>query len=436
MDAPGRAQPRTRGRLPILVSNARLRRLWVAHLISMFGDGLYSVALPYMVYQQTRSPLATAATLGITALPYFVVGMLAGVFVDRWSRRAVLIGADLARAAALVLFPLLLLRGFDLGLVIAMALLLPAASRFFTPAQRASVPGLVDQDDLLSVNALMEGAGSAAYIAGPAAAGVLLAVWGSIPALFIDGGTFVISALLLSSLPLGRGGSGVRRHVIAELREGLHVVWRTPTLRSLVIVAVLVMPLFGAVPALLPIWTQHSLGDNAGAYGLLTSSFFIGALIGSVLIVRWGGRFASGTVFVLSAVGMGVAVLGLGWSHQFVTAALALGELGCFGTSYNVAALSLLQSFSPRETLGRVLAFHEATVWSLRPIGVFAMGALAAVAGVYTTLVALGITIAAMGAVATFARSLRGVTSPQEGLQPALLSECLTINEVGTAGQA
>ena len=433
MSAPGRVQPRARGRLRIVIANPRLRRLWVAHLISMFGDGLYSVALPYMVYEHTRSPLATAGILGITALPYFVVGMLAGVFVDRWSRRLVLIGADLTRAAALVIFPLLLLRGFNLGLVIAMSLLLPAASRFFTPAQRASVPALVDRDDLLSVNALMEGAGSAAYIAGPAVAGVLLAVWGSIPALFVDGGTFVVSALLLASLPLGRGGSGVRRHVVAELREGLHVVWRTPTLRSLVILAVMVMPLFGAVPALLPIWTQRSLGNNAEAYGLLTSSFFVGALLGSALIVRLGNRIASGTVFVLSAIGMGAAVLGLGWSRQLPTAAVALSVLGCFGTAYNVAALSLLQSFSPRETLGRVLAFHEATVWSLRPIGVFAIGALAEVAGVYTTLVALGIAIAAMGAAATSARSLRGVTSPLTGLP--LLGAPLTVKEAGTTGQ-
>src|SRR4051794_41972189 len=90
------------GRLSLLLHNAQLRRLWTAHLVSMFGDGLYSVALPWMVYQHTHSGTATAATLAATAVPYFAVGMVAGVYVDRWNRRATMIGADLARAAALL----------------------------------------------------------------------------------------------------------------------------------------------------------------------------------------------------------------------------------------------------------------------------------------------------------------------------------------------
>ena len=89
----GRAATDQQGRFSILLTNPRLRRLWCAHLVSMFGDGLYSVALPLLVYQRTHSPIDTAATLAATSIPYFLVGMFAGVYVDRWNRRLAMIGA-------------------------------------------------------------------------------------------------------------------------------------------------------------------------------------------------------------------------------------------------------------------------------------------------------------------------------------------------------
>ena len=127
---------------------------------------------------------------------------------------------DLTRAAALIIFPLLLLHGFNLWLTLAMALCLPAASRFFSPAQRSSVPDLVDPQELMAANGLLEGAGNAAFIAGPAVAGALMALWGAIPLLFLDAATFVASALLLWGVALGRGGGRSGRNVFAEMEKG------------------------------------------------------------------------------------------------------------------------------------------------------------------------------------------------------------------------
>jgi len=100
-----------------LLANANFRWLWLAHLISMFGDGLYNVALPWLVYRHTGSGAATALTLAAGGLPYVLVSPIAGVYVDRWDRRRTLVGADLLRAAVLLVLPLFLLRGFNLPVV-------------------------------------------------------------------------------------------------------------------------------------------------------------------------------------------------------------------------------------------------------------------------------------------------------------------------------
>ena len=172
------------------------------------------------------------------------------------------------------------------------------------------------------------------------------------------------------------------------------------------------MPCFGGVPALLPIWTQRALGGRAADFGLLTSAFFVGALLGSVVMVRSGHRVASGTVFVACALGMGAAIATLGLSHRLSTGLLAMAFLGFSGSGCNVAALSLLQRFAPSAMLGRVLAFHEGGIWSLRPGGVFIIGVMASTTGVYATLVGLGVLVLAMSAVATIWPTLRSVDGP------------------------
>jgi MFS family permease len=403
------------GRLALLTANDRMRRLWSAHLVSVLGDGLYVVALPWMVYEHTHSGAATTATVAIGAVPYLPVGLISGVYVDRNSRRLILIAADLTRAVALVAITLVLVvHGFALWLAILLSAMLPIAGRFFAPAQRASVPALVQPMELMGANALMEAAGNTASIGGPALAGVLIALWGPLPLLFVDAASFVASALLLTGLPELRPAARQRRSVLAEMREGAVTLWRLRTLRVLLIIATLVIPCFAIVPALLPVWTQRSLGNDPHAYGVLTSLFFVGALAGSIGIVRWGNRVASGTVFVASTLCIGLVITGLGLSSRLVPGGLALFVLGGTVSCLNVSGTSLLQRFAPRQALGRVLSAFEAFSWSLRPEAVLGAGVIADRVGVYSTLIGVGIIVAAAGAIAGCSGALRGVNQPAQ----------------------
>lgn len=402
-NAPASAEPRRRA---LLLANANFRWLWLAHLISMFGDGLYTVALPWLVFKHTGSGVATAITLAAGAVPYILISPIAGVCVDRWHRRATLIGADLLRALTLLTIPLTLLAGFNLPVAIALAILLPAIGRFFVPAQRASTPQLVEADELVGANALMEGAGQAAYIAGPAVGGVLIALSGAVSLLFIDGATFVASALLISliAFPASAGRAAARPGFRASLAEGMRTTWHTPALRTLSLLAAFVVCFFAAVPALLPLWVG---GGRPGTYGLLLASLFVGSLLASLWLARWGRTLPRGALVVAGVFGMAAGAVAFAASYSTVAAALALATLGAGVSAYNVGVLTLLQRLSPDEVLGRVLAFNDTFAWSLRPFAVVAAGALADALGVHGTLAIVGIGLLTCGVAALAARPLR-----------------------------
>lgn len=394
---------------PVAAGRASLLRLpayrWLllAHLVSQLGDGLYSVALPWMVWQHTHSGIATTATLAASSFSFLVVGPVAGVYVDRWERRRTLIGADLARAALLVALPAILFAGFNLAVVLAIAVLLPAFGRFFVPAQRAAVPSLVKQDQLVAANGLMLGAGNAAYIAGPAAAGLLLIAIGAVPLLVLDGLSFALSALCIASVRFGPRAlpSAGRRSFRNDFAEGFRITWRLPQLRAISLIAVVNTVCFAPVPALLPLWVA-SHAHASQLFGLMTSCFFVGSVAGSLLIAKAGKGFSQGAVIVASLAAMGCAIAAFGRTNQALVGGAALALLGCFLSTYNIGIMTLIQASVSGEVLGRVFAVNETFSWSLRAFAILAAGAAADRAGVHGTLSVLGLALIAVGALAVF----------------------------------
>lgn len=399
-------QPRRRR--AILVENGPFRNLWSAQLISMFGDGLYNVALPWFVYVQTHSGAKTALTVAVATLPYLLFGIIAGVYVDRWGRKRTLVCSDLARAAVLALLPLLLLRGFNFPVVLAVAFLLPVFGRFFVPAQRATTPLLVHDDGLVAANALMEGAGNTAYIAGPVIAGALLAVTGAVPLLFADGATFLASAFFISRIRFSRQAAPVTltASVRAELMEGLRTVWHTPQLRTLCSIAPFATAGFAVVPALLPVWVQRSAHAGAGAYGVLTAAFFVGALLGSLALTRYGARIGQRWMVLGGILALTLSIGAFSQSHTVAAGILALAVMGTGVSAFNVGALTMLQRGSPAGAQGRVFAFNESASQCLRPLAVVGAGIVADAAGINPTLLAIAGGLLAVWVVGLCARSL------------------------------
>jgi len=171
-----------------VLKSSAFRNLWVGGMISTVGDMALLIALPYHVYNLTRSMLATGGTFIAQVLPRLVLGSMAGVFVDRWDRK--MIACDIARAV--VLLPLLIVQRPELvWLVYAVVLAESILSQFFAPAYAALLPRVVERDALVAANSLRSAGDATVRLVAPLPLVVLL-----------DAGTYLVSALLIAAIPL------------------------------------------------------------------------------------------------------------------------------------------------------------------------------------------------------------------------------------------
>ena len=198
MDSTTPAAPPLGARAVLGIREFRL--LWLAQVISDFGDSLTNLALLIFVNQVTGSTAALATMAIVLALPQVTFGLLAGVYVDRWNRKRVMIVSDLLRGVLVLGFVGAVLSD-QLWLMFVLGFVQSAIGTFFTPARGALMPNLVPRDGLLAANSLTQISRIVAGVAGTAAAGAVIGIAGLVwPVFIVDALTFFASALLVSRI--------------------------------------------------------------------------------------------------------------------------------------------------------------------------------------------------------------------------------------------
>jgi MFS family permease len=224
--------------VPTALRNADLRYLLAGNLVSGLGSWLLVVALPYQVFRLTGSVAATGLTLPVESLPAVLVGPVAGVFVDRWDRRRVMIVNDLLRAVAVA--GILLADRPDRLWWLYLALAVESlGTAFFRPAARALVPGLVGTgDELVGANSFLAVNNGVVGLVGPPL-GALLLVWFGLPlVVLLDVASYLVSALAVAAIRFrGAGAAGATADVLGEFVAGSRFVGRHPTLRGLLLLS-------------------------------------------------------------------------------------------------------------------------------------------------------------------------------------------------------
>lgn len=210
--------------------------LWIGGLTSSAGSMMLSIALPFYIYARTHSALATGAMFVAQMVPAIVLGSIAGVFVDRWDRRRIMIAADVARAVLLLL--LLTVDTRDrLWIIYIVAGAESVLSQFFSPASGALLPRLVGAHALMTANSLSAFSGNLTLFVAPSLGGALLGLFGLPSVVLADSASYLVSGLLIALIRLPRNAdapSGELPHhdvaalwlrVWREWRNGLRVVW-------------------------------------------------------------------------------------------------------------------------------------------------------------------------------------------------------------------
>lgn len=357
--------------------------------VSLLGDRLVMVAMPFAVLALPGGDASgVGVVLGANALGFAVFVLVGGVVADRLPRQLTMLGSDLVRAVVQGVAAVLLLSGEATVTSLALLqLLFGAAEAFFRPAVLGLVPQVVEPGEEQPANALLSLSTNIAMVVGPGVAGVLVAWLGPGGAVAVDAATFVVSALTLSVLrprPFAPSASeGFRAEVAGGWREVRSLAWIWSTLLAFTAYHALVLP---AIFVLGP-KVAEDIRDGSTSWGLISTGFGTGAVLGSVLALRWRPS-RPGLVIGLSLLaGSFQAVICASslptWSVALLEAAAGVGVALCF-TVWETA----LQQQVPAHAQARVSSFDHLASVTLMPVGYALIGPLSDGLGIRTTSVA------------------------------------------------
>lgn len=379
------------------------RRLWLGQTVSVVGDKVNQIAMGVMVYEHTHSFLQMGVMLAVTVLPAALFALFAGAFVDRWHRGKTMLVADLLRAGLVLLVPFAVRLG--IGWAYLIAFLVATVSLFFEPAKLSLVPDLVDPEVLMAANSLDSASVAAAELFGLALGGVLVASLTYGGAFLFDAGTYLVSALFVVTLmsQAGRADSSVPgplRNVLAEVREGIGYIRKTPVLRDLMVVySVAVAGGAGSMTLcyLLALKTFAQPGlEDAVRLAMLDTAITAGLLVGSVMVGRSGSARA-GTKFLWGLVAFGGLFAAVSLLHSIWTAMAVLLLVGVANMWFQVPMFTLLQQQTRESLRGRVFAARTTVIRVFTVIGLVAAGAAAERLGIPTVVGIVGLLVLVAG---------------------------------------
>lgn len=368
--------------------NARVNRrpFWSlvgASALSNLGDGIRLTAFPALAAILTRDPVALAGVAVAMRLPWLIFGLHAGVIVDRYDRRQLMVAMGTMRTAVLCLLSVaVLVDWISVGLLYAVALVVGVAEVVFDTSAQAMVPSLVDRQDLETANGrvvVAEIVGN--EFAGPGLGGALFGIAVAVPFIvnagLAAGAVVFLLAIQGSFVPSG-GKAAERRTMAADIVIGLRWLWRHRVLRAVTVLAGAMSFVDSAAYAILILYAIEVLGLSTFGYGILVMMSGVGGIVGSLL----SGRITRGgsvRVVMLTAItALGISQLGIAITSSPVVAGLLWATAGCGYGLWGVVSMSLRQRLVPDHMLGRVGSAHRLVALGAAPIGALAGGVIAA----------------------------------------------------------
>lgn len=398
-------------------------RLWSAETVSQLGTQITLLALPLTaIVALHASPLEVGALTAVEHAPFLLVGLPAGVWVDRLPRRVLMVWGDIGRAVALATIPVAHWLGvLHVAQLYVVAFAVGVCTVFFDVAYQSFLPSLVGREHIVEGNAKLEGSRSAAQLAGPGLAGLLVGAVSAPPAIALDALSFVASALFLVGIAAHASEEQLapRRRMRTEVAEGIRHVLGHPLLRPIA-ACTSVSNLFGSMGvAVLVLYEVRELGLSAGTVGLVMTIGNAGVLLGALVATRVARRLGLGRAIVASAATFGVSFVLVALAPRAAPLpALVAGQFlyAWGGVVYNINQVSLRQTITPEHLLGRMNATMRFLVWGTMPIGGLAGGALGEAIGLHATLwvVAAGSALAAIPVAASAVRRLVTMPEPPE----------------------
>ncbi|MBF2065683.1 MAG: MFS transporter [Calothrix sp. C42_A2020_038] len=375
------------GFLPVL-KNPNFLALWGGQVFCQLADKVYLVLMIALIKtyfqtaEQTISGWVSAIMMAFT-IPAVLFGSLAGVFVDRWSKKVVLVATNVLRGVLVLIIPFLLwlthnwqpVGVLPVGflIILGVTFLVSTLTQFFAPAEQSAIPLVVDENNLLSANSLYTTTMMASVIIGFAVGEPMLnfsdRLWsqlglsGSLGKEVVVGGSYGIAGLIL--LLIGtkekpHASAGEAPHVLADLRDGLRYLKANQTLRSALLQLIVLFSVFAALTVLAVRMAEIIPSMKAEQFGFLLASGGVGIGLGAIIVGQFGQRLQHSQMSLCGCIGMAASLIGLSIFTKQLYISLALVMLlGVFGALIGIPMQTVLQTQTPPEMRGKVFGLQN-----------------------------------------------------------------------------
>lgn len=348
-------------------------RYWLSYTISALGDGALLSAGPLLVSRASSDPALVAGAAFVSQLPFLLFSLVAGAYVDRLERRAVLIAASLLRGSALVvLTAAVALDGASIPLIYATLFAVGCGDVLATGAASSLLPSLVPAGDLARANARIFGSFTVCdQLIGPPIGAALFVVGAALP-FGLDAVTFFAAATLIARMAaVPRPAVEQREHLLREVQAGVRWLWRHRVLRMLALTICLMNVTFMGVMAVFVLYAKQRLGLGPTGYGLLLTASAVGGLVGTGFAARLEARLGAGALLRAGLVIEGLTHVGLALTRNGWVAGAVMTVFGVHALVWGVVTVTIRQRVVPDELRGRVNG-----VYALFSVGGAAVGAL------------------------------------------------------------
>jgi len=385
-------------------------RYWCAATVSSFGTAVTAVAMPVLMVRTLAStPVEVGVVNAAQFVPYVVLGLVAGVYVDRWRRRTVLVWSSAGRAVALGAIPVLWAMGWlRVWMLVVLLLAFGAFSVFGFAATQSLLPRLVPAARLVTANARLDQSDTAAQTLGPALGGGLVGVLGAPVAIAVDAVSYLVDAALNAGLRVEepRSSPADRRGFLGEVREGVPWTYRHRTLGPLAVSTHVWFLANSAAFTALAVIALRTLGLSPLVYSLLLTTSGVTGLAGATLAPGIGRRWGAGPTIICTRSAYPVAwlLVALTLATTARTAALfaALAVLGLATGVENANEMGYWQRTTPDDLLGRVNATRRSANRTIAVIGALLGGTALATVGDRSTILGVATVFAVAAAIAMF----------------------------------
>jgi predicted MFS family arabinose efflux permease len=375
------------GFLPVL-RNRNFLALWSGQVFSQLADKVYLVLMiaiissRFQTSNQSISGWVSAIMMAFT-IPAVLFGSLAGVFVDRWSKKAVLVATNILRGSLVLSIPVLLwltkdwaaLAGLPVGFAILLGLsfLISTLTQFFAPAEQATIPLVVERRHLLSANSLYTTTMMALVVVGFAVGEPLLAIADKLTVQLggglnlgremVVGGSYAIAGMLLLLLKTGEKHPHTEQeppHVLQDLRDGLQYLGQNSRIRTALVQLVILFSVFAALAVLAVRMAEVIPGMKSSQFGFLLAAGGVGIAAGATLLGQYGQRFSHTQLSLYGSMGIAASLIGLSvFTKQLWTVLLLITLLGGFAALVAIPTQTTIQKETPPEMRGKVFGLQN-----------------------------------------------------------------------------